>query len=824
VVITAARRLLRATVRLGRRIARAAESEWTAAWRRRRVEDFVVLYESFGGNGAACNPEALYRALLAAPDQLHLEHVWALDRHSLRTIGPELRCLPRTRTVRRGSLGYLRALATAGTLINNATFPPSFGRRDGQRYQNTWHGTPLKSMGFDEPDGAAVSANVLRNFLNATHLLSQSPTMTERMYRGSYRLDGVFAGTVLEVGYPRGDRLRVGETEAAAARTALGLPPARRFVLYAPTWRGERFASPEDRSGEMADLVDEVQARIDAAGIDATVLVRAHQAVASAARHEPRLRHRLVPDELVTNVVLGLADVLVSDYSSIIVDRLATGRPIVLAVDDDYEDTRGLTVPVDAWPGPRCTTPAKVADAVVAALTDGVPTANRAAYDAMRSELVPDDDGHASERVIDVLFRGVDPGPRGRKLPSDGRTSMLIHLGGMRSNGITSAAVNLLPRLVDAGLDVTVTFPNSARAANRLNRARIDPRVRQLQRVGGMNGSKLDHLRRRRADRQGAVFAHATVPALVRMWDDEWRRCFGDARFDAVVDFSAYAPFWAELLLHAPDPTVRSVWLHNDMRAEVSRHVRGRARMRRSLSTMIGLYPQFDRAVSVSPSLARHNEARLAAVAPANYVASRNLIDADGVRALARRTPEVAMPGGHVWFVCVGRLSPEKNHDRLLRAFAIVAERHERARLLLLGDGDLRAPLEQVAHRLGIADRVVFAGAVPNPFPMIAAADALVVSSDHEGQPMVILEAAVLGVPVVATDFASVHDALPGDDVLVCASTPESLAAGMADVLEGHVPPPRFDAESYNRQATAEVLRATLPQGSRNEQALWSRA
>jgi CDP-glycerol glycerophosphotransferase (TagB/SpsB family)/glycosyltransferase involved in cell wall biosynthesis len=846
------RRMRRTIVRSARRIARAAASEWSAFWQRRPVEQFVVLYESFGGNGANCNPEALYRALLAAPDQQHLQHIWALDRQSMRTIGRDLRSEARTRIVRRGSMGYARRLATAGTLINNATFPPAFARRDGQRYLNTWHGTPLKRMGYDEPDGAHVSANTVRNFLNATHLLAQNSTMTDQMYRGSYRLDGLFTGQVLEVGYPRGDRLRLSTAGEEAARAAMRHGGAHvgdeRIVLYAPTWRGERFAAPEDRSVEMADTVEALQARLDAAGISATVLVKPHQIVFDAARREPRLRHRLVPNEIPTNVVLGTAAVLVSDYSSIIVDWLATGRPVVLEVDADaaYESSRGLYV-ADGWPGPRCVGVDALGTAVISALADGIPTDHADAYRRMAERFVADDDGHASERVIDVLFRGREHRDRVRRLVSDGRPSMLIHLGGMRSNGITSAAVNLLPRLVDAGVDVTVTFPNSVRSANRVNRARIDPRVRQLQRVGGMAGSKWLHYLRRRADRRGLVFAHSAVPALHRLWDDEWRRCFGTARFDAVVDYSAYAPFWAELLLHAPEPTFRSVWLHNDMLAEVDRLVDGRARMRRSLSTMIGLYPQFDRAVSVSPSLSRHNAARLTPVAPANYVAARNLIDAEAVRraasvpvetvlreeALARTIPTdddgepepwevppwveslVRRPDGTVWFVCVGRLSPEKNHDRLLRAFARVHVAHPEARLLVIGGGSLRERLERLADDLTIASVVVFTGIIGNPFPMMAAADCLVVSSDHEGQPMVILEGAVLGRPVVATDFASVRDALPGDQVHVVPATVPDLAAGMRDFLRGEVSPTHLDTERYNREATAEFLDATLPGISR---------
>lgn len=814
---------MRSASALLRRARRAARAEIAAFWRSRPVDPSVVLYESFAGNNASCNPEAIWRELLAAEDLRHLRHVWALDAATIRTIGPALRRLPRTSVVRRGSSSYLHHLSTAGTLINNATFPASFSRRPGQRYLNTWHGTPLKRMGLDEPDGATASANTIRNFLQATHLLSQSPWMTERMYEGAYRLGGLATADVLEVGYPRVDR-QVAPHSAALRRhlrdsgVRLGGEP---IVLYAPTWRGERFGDPEDRSAEMAVMVDRVEAFLRRRGIAATVLVKPHQVVAEHARAEPRLAGRLVPEDVPVNLLLGEAAVLVSDYSSIVVDWLATGKPVVFAADADgaYETTRGLYLS-GGWPGPRCTSTTEVAGAVADALREGVPATHRDAYTEMRRRLVPFDDGHAASRVVDVLFRGRTPA-RGvvRSLHDGGRPTLLLHLGALRSNGITSAAVNLLPRLVDAGVDVTVTYNQTSRGPGVQNRALIDARVRQVQRVGGMNGSKLLHLHRRITERRASTWAHATSPGLRGLWDAEWHRCFGDARFDGVVDFSGYSPFWAELLLHAPTPVRRSIWLHNDMRAEFDRPVDGRPSMRRSLRFVAGLYTQYDRAVSVSAALAAHNEQTLREIAPATHVAVANAVDGDRVRAMARlpisaapwRTALEDRPDDTTWFAAVGRLSPEKNHARLLRAFATVHHEQPQTRLLVVGGGYLLAPLSALAASLGVGDAVVFTDVVENPYPLIAAADCLVVSSDHEGQPMVILEAAVLGKPVVATAFASVADALPDHDVFVTPRSDDGLADGMRAFLAGGVAAASIDAVAYNAAVTRSFLSTVLP-------------
>ncbi|MBT2501043.1 glycosyltransferase [Curtobacterium sp. ISL-83] len=831
--------------RLARRVVRSTSVEWYSYWRAQPIRSGTVLFESFAGNGAACNPEALFRALLAAPDQQHRQLVWALAPGRGVELRREFRDHPRVRFVERDSAAYWRVLGTAGTLVNNATFPPAFARRDGQVYLNTWHGTPLKRMGFDEPDGATASANVLRNFLNATHLLSQSPMMTERMYRGSYRLTGVFQGEVLEVGYPRNDRTALSAQSGSTAATTTDAELRRTFrdrgfdvdgraiVLYAPTWRGERFNRAEDDSLELAATADRLQAALDERGASALVIVRPHQIVAQAAEAVPALRQRLVPEDLPTNAVLAATDVLISDYSSIIVDFVATGRPIVLAHSDlaTYATDRGLDVADDEWPGVRATTPDELADAVTAAVLRD-PAAAPSAHDRALADLyVPRDDGHASERVLDAVFRPGAAQDGVVRLGTPTATRILLHIGALRDNGITTAAMNLLPRLADAGYDVTVTHPHFASRSSLRNRHRIDPRVRVLQRTGGMNGSKTVQVLRRAADLRADARAHARVPALRRLWDDEWRRCFGTAEFDVVVDFSGYAPFWAQLLLHAPSDPLSSVWLHNDIESEVDRLVGGRPTMRRSLRAMIALFGEFDHAVSVSPALSRRNAAQLGHRVRAHWTFARNLIDAGSVLTrsqvpmdtvlleaqppaevdfvLPEWVADLRTPGDRRWFVSLGRLSPEKNHDRLLDAFALVAQTDPAARLLIVGDGPLRAHLEARVADLGIADVVVFTGTLPNPYPLLAAAECLVVSSNYEGQPMVILEAAVLGKAVVSTRFASAEDALPDGGIELVDLTPRGLADGMLAFLAGRVPPVSLDDEAYNSAAFAEFVAAT---------------
>ncbi|MDN5743051.1 MAG: glycosyltransferase, partial [Yaniella sp.] len=149
----------------------------------------------------------------------------------------------------------------------------------------------------------------------------------------------------------------------------------------------------------------------------------------------------------------------------------------------------------------------------------------------------------------------------------------------------------------------------------------------------------------------------------------------------------------------------------------------------------------------------------------------------------------------------VGRLSPEKNHARMIVAFAQVHAQRPDTRLMIIGNGPLRRQLEELAALEGVADSVVFTGQQRNPYLLMRAADCFVMSSDYEGQPMVILEARILGLPIVSTAFGSVRSALPEGTGRIVGLDETELAEGMLDFLDGKVPSVSFDADAYNREA-----------------------
>lgn len=351
----------------------------------------LAVFSSWHGRWSD-NPRAIAEELVRRGSSLELIAVVAED--------AEPPAAP-VGVVRPGSDEEREAFESARWIVSNDVLPLEFAKRPDATYLQTWHGTPLKRIGFDVrnprfPDAEYHYAVELVRDVERWDLMLSANPLSSRVLRQAFR----FTGPILDTGYPRNDRLQSDCAGALrrSARKALRLPGEALAVLYAPTWR--------DTFEHSLELDLELLRRRH--GEKVVALVRAHGLTAASDRLEDSPAVRNVSRWPDIGELYLAADVLVTDYSSAMVDFAITRKPMLFYTYDleSYrDDLRGFYVDFeDEVPGPLLRSSAEVADALedIAAVTAGA----RERYESFRRRYCGLDDGRASARVVDAVFGG----------------------------------------------------------------------------------------------------------------------------------------------------------------------------------------------------------------------------------------------------------------------------------------------------------------------------------------------------------------------------------------------------------------------------------
>ncbi|MGW2691597.1 bifunctional glycosyltransferase/CDP-glycerol:glycerophosphate glycerophosphotransferase [Streptomyces sp. NPDC001296] len=360
----------------------------------------TVVFESHLGKQFSDSPKALYEELRRR--RLPVTAIWSYAGE--RPVG-----FPQdAELVRRWSWRYLRALAQAEFWIDNQGFPLRLAKRPETTYIQTWHGSALKKMGFDEPSHRVMSEQEQRTYQEALDRFDHFVVRSEHDVRTLARAYRIPEAKLLRTGYPRNDVLvraaRDPRTPDPAARRLaerLGIRPGHRVLLYAPTFRARPGGGVRD-----FDMPFDVERFADRFGDRYTLLVRSHYL--NRVTLPPSVADRVidVTDEADITPLLLLADALITDYSSTMFDYALLRRPLVFYAYDWEEysrDVRGTYLDLlEEAPGPV----ARTEDELLAVLDD-LPGVG-AQYEARLKEFVDKygeyDRGDAAARIVDRFF------------------------------------------------------------------------------------------------------------------------------------------------------------------------------------------------------------------------------------------------------------------------------------------------------------------------------------------------------------------------------------------------------------------------------------
>ncbi|WP_347040040.1 CDP-glycerol glycerophosphotransferase family protein [Glutamicibacter halophytocola] len=282
------------------------------------------------------------------------------------------------------------------------------------------------------------------------------------------------------------------------------------------------------------------------------MLFRAHR-FAEKLIGDAELDATVVPSSIDTNELLAVVDVLITDYSSIFYDFLPAKKPVIFYTPDfeAYEAERGLYFERSSWPGEVLDAIEDVAKELQTQLHASAPELHRNFAENLDA-FAPMEDGKATGRVIEFFF--FDDESHLLAPVEDHRKKLLFYQGPFKPNGIATAFTNLIGSLDPAKYHVSVAVDMGAVGNNADSLeilSSLPEHVKILPRAGATIMSAEErwvsdsYHARRGFDSPGAELVHLGTMAR------EMQRSFGDARFDAAIDFEGYSRFWASLFAAA---------------------------------------------------------------------------------------------------------------------------------------------------------------------------------------------------------------------------------------------------------------------------------
>ena len=360
----------------------------------------IIIFQSSNGRNYTGNPRYIYEEMVCQGLDEEYECIWFLFDTSIEIPG-------RCKKIRNNYFSYFWYLMRAGFWVFDSRQPLYCRKKKSVTYIQTWHGTPLKKLALDmdrmDMGGSTDINDYHRQFLvtckDWDYLISQNNFSTE-IFRSCFAFKD---RPILEIGYPRNDILiRDNKKDKIIEyKKMLGLPLDKKIILYAPTWRDNeysvkgkyKFASKLNFDKAQKELSDEY-----------IFIVKYHYLVSDKIDWSPYEGFVYTFDETKDIAWLYLvSDMMITDYSSVMFDYSLLKRPMLFFAYDlqDYkENLRGFYFDfVEEAPGPI----SRDTNQLINDIKSYEPLKWEDKYQTYSNKYNHVDDGHASEKVIDLI-------------------------------------------------------------------------------------------------------------------------------------------------------------------------------------------------------------------------------------------------------------------------------------------------------------------------------------------------------------------------------------------------------------------------------------
>jgi CDP-glycerol glycerophosphotransferase len=310
--------------------------------------------------------------------------------------------------IRRTRVKYFFIMGIARILVGDARQPEYIIKRKGAKFIQTWHGTPLKKLALDmdsvnmadETDIDNYKRTFYKNTRSWDYLISQNHFSTE-VFRRAFAFDK----EMLEIGYPRNDILFHGNTSEVilSLKKKMRLPTDKKILLYAPTWRDNEYYANGSYKFNRAMDFDLLREKL---GQEYICIVKYHYLVKENLDWSAYkgFVYKFDMCEDIAELYL-VADMLITDYSSVMFDYSILNRPLFFFAYDleEYKDNlRGFYFDfMEEAPGPITRTTQELVQSILSY----DPMEFEEKYKAFHNKYNNADDGNASKKVVNLIER-----------------------------------------------------------------------------------------------------------------------------------------------------------------------------------------------------------------------------------------------------------------------------------------------------------------------------------------------------------------------------------------------------------------------------------
>lgn len=311
------------------------------------IQEKQILFESFHGKDLSDSPFYILTEFLKMADADQYKIYFATNNYAEHKKTAEAMGLP-VELVDITTFKYTKVLATSKYLINNSSFPAYFIRREEQTYLQTWHGTPLKTLGKKMRFGIESMYNVQHNFLQANYIMFPNK-FTKEVMMEDYNLNSLYTGKVVMNGYPRNSLFKNKEKAQEICRKLEN----EKFttLAYMPTWRGQ--SNHDIQTENYGKEINAMLKYLDEHLKDHQKLyVNFHPIVQKNVTLESYQHIFAFPADIDKYEFLNSVDALITDYSSVFFDYSVTGKPVILFMYDyeEYMHDRGMYFDIKELP------------------------------------------------------------------------------------------------------------------------------------------------------------------------------------------------------------------------------------------------------------------------------------------------------------------------------------------------------------------------------------------------------------------------------------------------------------------------------------------